>query len=268
MNNLCRLTIAVVGLPFWFVTTGISQETNARWTVPNDPNPQTILLEAEADNRAGRYEDALAKHVWFQENALKIQPAQYGVRLSFALSDWVELGKSYPPALEKLKSIRDEDDRQIREKKASRDLFADFEAINKHVQDPTRTKDTFIWLDKNDATFAGEVFSLAEADLVRAKEYRVCEKYLHPDADFERSSNYYEMQLEIAKSATMGNRLLDFAKKKFSNESATLVALLVVNGRKEQAEAIAAKAEKVLEDSNLKALLEKAKNGEVPEPWP
>jgi len=43
----------------------------AAWTPPENPNPQQILSEAQSDAKAGRYEDALAKHVWFHENALK-----------------------------------------------------------------------------------------------------------------------------------------------------------------------------------------------------
>ena len=68
------------------------------WTPPSNPNPDKILREAQDDARAGRYPDALAKHVWFHENALTYAPAMYGVRLSFALSYWVNLGNLYPPA--------------------------------------------------------------------------------------------------------------------------------------------------------------------------
>ena len=38
----------------------------------------------------------------------KFAPSYYGVRLSFALSDWVELGTLYPKALDTLKGIRAE----------------------------------------------------------------------------------------------------------------------------------------------------------------
>jgi tetratricopeptide (TPR) repeat protein len=268
MKSLRRFAIAAIGLPLWFATTGWSQTTNAHWTAPENPNPNAILQEAEADNRAGRYEDSLAKHVWFHENALKIQPSQYGVRLSFALSDWIELGKSYPPALEKLKSIRDEDDQKIRMNKASRDLFDDFASINDYLEDVDRTKGTFIWLDKNAPAFATEAFDSAKPALIKTKEYSLCGKYLHPESAFARIQDIYERNLKMGKDPKLGKRVLDYGKKNFSYESATLVALLVVNGRKEEAENIAAKAEKILDDPAFKALLEKAKKGEVPAPWP
>jgi hypothetical protein len=47
--------------------------------------------------------------MWYFNHALEYQPGQVGVRLSFALSDWVELGRSYPKALQALIEIRDHD---------------------------------------------------------------------------------------------------------------------------------------------------------------
>ena len=34
------------------------------WTPPENPDPQTILNEAQSDALAKRYEIALAKHIW------------------------------------------------------------------------------------------------------------------------------------------------------------------------------------------------------------
>lgn len=236
--------------------------------MPKNPNPAAILREAETDKTAGRYKDALAKHVWFHENALKIQPAQYGVRLSFALSDWIELGNSYPPALEKLKSIRDNDEKKIRESRAPRDSFHDFEAINEYLKDINRTRDMFIWLDTNAPVFAKEVFDLAEPDLIKTKEYHLCGKYLLPDVSFEKIRDAYQENSEIAKNPRFGKRLSDYGEKSFSNKSATLVALLAVNGRTKEADEVAAKSETVLNNPEFKSLLEKAKKGDVPAPWP
>lgn len=269
MNAGIKRTAVLVALALVTVSCGKNVSSNEqRWTPPENPNPEAILQEAEADRRAGRYEDSLAKHVWFHENALKIQPAEYGVRLSFALGDWVNLAHAYPPALEKLKSIRDDDEKKIRENKSSRDLFHDFESINEHLEDFNRTKDTFIWLDTNTPDFAKSVFDIAEPDLVRTKEYRLCGKYLDPDTSFERIRNLYQDQIKIGQEPEFGEDLSDFPKKYFSNESATLVALLAVNGRTNDANHVAAEAEKILNDSAFKALLEKAKKGDVPAPWP
>jgi len=69
---------------------------------------QRSLDRAEQFRSDGKYEQALKEHIWYHKNALRYDPAQYGVRLSFALSDWAELGQVYPPALHALRSIRNE----------------------------------------------------------------------------------------------------------------------------------------------------------------
>src|SRR5688572_26854027 len=56
----------------------------------------------------GKYEEALREHIDFHDNILKTHPAMYGVRLSFALSAWIDLGQEYPKALTALKDIRDQ----------------------------------------------------------------------------------------------------------------------------------------------------------------
>src|SRR5687767_3976644 len=75
---------------------------------PENPESSAILREAQADAREKKFEQALAKHVWYHRNALKHQPAQSGVRLSFALSYWKGLADAYQPAFAKLIEVRDE----------------------------------------------------------------------------------------------------------------------------------------------------------------
>jgi hypothetical protein len=245
----------------------------ASWTPPADPNPQQILSEAQSDTKAGRYEDALAKHVWFHENALKINSGLYGVRLSFALGDWAELGAAYPPALEKLKGIRDSAADRVRESDQPREAFHDFESINKNLKESSKTKDLFLWLDSHKPETAKSVFDLAKPALVEAKEYSLCGRYLEPDKSFEQSrKNYRELkkmaQRQTAQNVSHDDRLLDFAEKNFANQTTTLVALLVANDRKADADRIAAEALKERNDSPFKAEMDKAKQGTVPAPWP
>src|SRR3954462_5851261 len=96
---------------------------------------QRALDDAKRLTDQGDYEGALAKHVWFHDNALKVRPSYYGVRLSFALSDWIKLGKKYPKALEKLKSIRDEKTAKLLAGDSNRELFHDVESINQHLNE-------------------------------------------------------------------------------------------------------------------------------------
>jgi hypothetical protein len=70
-------------------------------------NPQIRLQNAFTAAGEGRHEEALREYIWFHDHALELEPALYGVRLSFALAYWVELAQDYPAARTALEGIRD-----------------------------------------------------------------------------------------------------------------------------------------------------------------
>lgn len=262
------LTLALAILVL--VVSGCAQKVDVEdeWKPPKNPDPQKILDEAQADARAKRYEDALAKHVWFHRNALKHERSLYGVRLSFALSYWHELGKAYPPALVKLKEIRDEAAKNVTNGKHVRESFHDLAAINRTVGEESRTKEIFVLLDAQNADAATEVFDLAQPALVKTKEYKLCGKYIDSKRSFPRIIESFRRDKRMAEDPRFGARHLEFANKEFTNDSATLIALLAVNGRKAEAEEIAGDAKKEWNNASFHAEIDKALQGKIPKPWP
>lgn len=247
-----------------------AQSSNSNWSPPSNPDPKQILSEAGADAKNGKFADALAKHIWFHENALKHDSALAGVRLSFALSDWIDLGAAYPPALEKLKAARNEADKNVRNKtgRDAYDAFMDFDSINEALNEDDKTKELFVWLDSNQPEKAKTLFDLAEPSLVRAKENSLCGKYIDTEASLAAALNSYRMTSEIAQKPSHGKKLQDFADKKFINSTTTLVALLALNNRKAEAQNI---ADKISRESGLPQFqteIQSALNGEIPIPWP
>ena len=95
----------IIFIAFCVLLPSIGQAVD--WIPAQNPDVDAIRAEAQQDRRAGRYEIALKKHIWYHENALKLGIGQGGVRLSFALSNWPALGEVYPPALGKMRQIRD-----------------------------------------------------------------------------------------------------------------------------------------------------------------
>jgi hypothetical protein len=261
MRNLASLLLLAV------VLCG-SAAGQAPWRPGEDPNPQKILDEAKADATSGRYAEALAKHVWFFENALKYAPAMSGVRLSFALGYWKELSEKYPPALVKLQAERDEAATRVREAKDSRQSFIDFASINRELAEDGKTEELFLWLDASSPATASAVYSLAQPSLVRARKYDVCGKYLDPDRSLARMVRSYTENKKMAADSEFGQNLSDFGDKSLSNGVGTLVALLVVNGRTAEATRVADGALKARDDSAFRAQIDSALRGEVPPPWP
>ncbi|MBC8352873.1 MAG: hypothetical protein H8E66_12835 [Planctomycetes bacterium] len=244
------------------------------WTPPENPDPHAILWEAKTDAQAGRHEVALAKQLWYHENALALQPAQSAVRLSFALSNWLELGESYPPALKKMKQVRDDVEKRVRDEDQVRVKFVDFHefvAFNRTLREEQRTVETYKWLDETNAEDAKRVFHVAKPALIKQKEYELCGKYIVADRDLKRIGENYERGLKLAKDK-FGERHREFTEKQFLNASTTLVALLVQNDQKTEAEEAAMTAKKFVKNADLQKKLDRqlelALEGTVPTPWP
>jgi hypothetical protein len=263
-KNLPSMNSAIASLVLLML---LATVVRSEWTPPEKPNPSEVLREAQADAAAGRYDDALAKHVWYHDNALKIAPAQYGVRLSFALGYWHKLGLSYPPAMEKLRSIRDENVRAIQAGGGNREVFHDLTSINRQLGEEEGTARLFVQLDAERPEFAKLVYGLAQPALIRAREYSLAGKYLDPKRDFENAVRRLD-EMRKMENGDRAQRMMQFATSKFAAEITTLVALLNQNGRKEEAQAIADQARKHWDTEEFQQKLKEALKGAVPEPWP
>jgi hypothetical protein len=242
------------------------------WTPPPSPDAKVILREAKSDAKAGSYTNALAKYVWFYKNALKYDPGMRGVRVSFALNYWAKLGESFPPALEQLNTVRDEAAENVRQGKDTISAFQDFVAINAALKQDTNTSDFFAWLDVNKPDAARVVFDQSQnwllPALVRTKKYGVCGKYVDPDNSFWESLQLYRTLLEQSNQHHVGSKLKDFADHDFINKTTTLIAVLVIDGRKTDAQQL---VDNIAKEPNLpefKAEIQKALNGDVPEQFP
>ena len=238
------------------------------WTPPENPDPQTILNEARADTQAKRYEVALAKYVWFHEHALSVQPSMAGVRLSFALSDWETLGRVYPPALEKLRRTRDALELKAIKGEDIGSGFHDLAALNRTLKEDSRTTDAFRLQDELNPKAATVAFVYVKAALIKDKAYELYAKYIRPKRDFDQMKKLYELNLKMAENPQFGPRIAEHGTKTFRNNSATLVAVLAVNKRDQEAKEFAALAKQVLEDEDFSKEIDAALTGTVPNPWP
>jgi hypothetical protein len=252
------LLAAVLGL--------MSSEALAEWQPPEKPDPAEILNEASADARAGRFEDALAKHVWYHENALKGQPAQSGVRRSFALSYWLELGEQHPPALVKLESLRQAARKQALSSSERNvyDHFADFAAISETLNKHDEIVELFVELDEKHPKLAPRAYIVADDHLIAAKKFELCGKYLDGDKAMRLQIQTFEHHREMVKDPRFGADIGEFGEKMFRKEAATMVAILVKCDREAEAKRVAEKARAAWDDAELHAALDKALEGVLP----
>jgi hypothetical protein len=255
-------------LVFALLMTLMTSTVSAEWTPPANPDPSAILSEARADAIAGRYSDALAKHLWFHRHALTYRPSLYGVRLSFAIGYWLELAKNYPPALEKLMHVKEESASRLRDGSGTSDDFHDAVSINEYLNEDSATIALFMWLDQNRPDVARQSYEMAQPALVRSKQYSLCGKYIDSKTAAKKMLQLYLEHKRMAKNPSFGPDIETFGQKSLSNQASTLVALLVLNNRTDEADAVIMKVLKAWPDHTFRQELAKAREGLVPEPWP
>ncbi len=256
----------------------LGSSTESSWAPALDPgekpNPSKIYDAAKALASSGEYPAALERYLWYWNNALKYDRALTGVRLSFVLSDWVELGNHYPPARKALVDIRDRDTRTFLDGHGTFDLFMDVSSLNNYLKDDNATYELFTKLEKLDPKLAQQCFGVAQPVLFKQGDYALCLRYLgEPKAAFERIRNSWEMTKQSEKrfadiraesnARIKGNGFVPppppkFADRNFVNETRRLIKILVKTGHKKEAEEIRDQALLLLADEKLKSAVEDA----------
>jgi len=252
-----------IGLILLFVSSNLGA---AIWEPPPHPDPGKILGEAQNDANQGKFKIALEKHIWFHENALQIDQSYYGVRLSFALAYWVLLAEKYTPALDELISISDREEARIQKSnECCSKAFHDFSSINEYLKRYEKVVSLFVWLDESKPTVAKANFKFAKKSLIVSKKYLLVNKYIDPESELASYRNLYETAMSTLEEKDLGDEIKVFMKEGFIIDASTLVAILTINGRQNEAQHIAIESQKVFQSPEFDRKLEKALSGVVPE---
>jgi hypothetical protein len=217
---------------------------------------QQALDDARRLAREGKYEEALQKHVWFHDNALTNGPGYYGVRLSFALSDWAELGKKYPHALKVLRDIRDRKTSRLLDGEIDHHLFHDVSSINEYLKETKETVELFNKIDSRDSHFAAKVYDLADEALIEAKEFRLARKYQgDPQKRLVTATKNYQRGLDYSKKSIDESAARQAHERIFAEEAVRIITVLRETGDRPRAEQIQTEALKTLDAKEIKDAL-------------
>jgi len=217
---------------------------------------QEALNEARKFAAEGKFEESLERHVWFHEHALEVRPSYYGVRLSYALSDWAELGKMYPKALQTLKGIRDEKTSRLLAGQVDRQLFHDVESINDHLNESLATVELFKAIQATRPDFAASIYDLADEALIAAEEYVLAAKYLtEPLSRFEFAKDNFVEGMENAKTSQNTDQRRRAHEHIFADETVRLIVVLSKTGNQALAREIRSKALSVLDSPTIRDAL-------------
>jgi serine/threonine protein kinase len=209
----------------------------------------------------GRYEEALQRCLWYHQNALAIDPAQAGVRLSFALEQWGQLARLYPKARQAMAEVRDRAVREFSAGGGSFALFQEVEALNQQLGDAEATRTLFESIRKQNPDLAQQCYFVVERMLVESGKYAVCASFI-PDFRFrfEHARNVYRRTGEIADRTPEANTTMirRNAQRDFMNTTRLLIEILIGVGRQAEAEKIQEQALAVLNVPELRSAVSDA----------
>ncbi|MDM5180363.1 hypothetical protein PO883_24580 [Massilia sp. DJPM01] len=143
-------------------------------------NGHERLQNAAKASREGRHEEALQEFIWFHHHALEEEPSLYGVRLSFALGYWTELGQVYPKALDALRAIRKDKAEALLRGDAGLEWFRDVMAIDRELGNTTLTYQLYVALAESCPALATECARAALPAIVAAKDYALAACLMPP----------------------------------------------------------------------------------------
>jgi hypothetical protein len=235
------------------------------WRPPDDPDPHEILHEAVADGRNGHPEIALAKFLWFHENATSYEPSLSAVRVSFALGYWMDLASSYRPALDAFVRVRDETESAFRKNWTDFNRFKDVASMNARLGERERTATLFLAVASQDHGAAADLYRVAERHLISAGAYRACAPFLEVDKRIARAAEHYLWQRQYEASRPPCKfPPPSVARDLYIKDVATLVALLALNDRMHEARDAHQMSLLVLDDEDFRSILDAAVTGHFP----
>jgi hypothetical protein len=167
--------------------------------VVNETEATKVLREARQLVKSEQYAAALEKYIWFHNHALDFDRALAGVRLSYAIAEWVDLGEVYPPARSALESVRDAKGESLAQGAYDVSLFHDVASINRAFGQVDRTSDLFKSIANVDRGVAAKCFNIALESLVRMKEFDLARSFI---SDPRKEIDHFAMPLKFASPQT------------------------------------------------------------------
>jgi len=143
-----------------------------------EPDPKRVLRQARQLVKSQQYAEALEKYIWFHDHALDADRSLAGVRLSYAISEWVDLGEVYPPARSALQSVREAKAESLMQGAHDVSLFHDLASINRAFGQVERTRDLFKSIAAANRGVAEQCFHIALESLVHMKEFGLARSFM------------------------------------------------------------------------------------------
>lgn len=203
---------------------------------------------------AGEYAEALERHLWFHHHALEHDESMLGVRLSFALGDWMDLGKSYPPALEALEKLREAKTQQLLAGSGDARLFHDVVALNRAFAEEERTMALFEAVIASRPDDASAFWQFAKETVMKFARFDLARHYLkNPHEEYDTIVALYEEIEQMDVPAEQAAYLREYNRNRFVKDCMRLLHYAKAEFGAAEAETLRQKAKLRLQDVRLDA---------------
>ncbi|MDO3387926.1 hypothetical protein QWI17_18925 [Gilvimarinus sp. SDUM040013] len=197
----------------------------------------------------GQYKEALIQHQNYFEDSANV-PGLSGVRLSFALGNWAELGQLYPPALTALKELAQAKRAQLLDGDGNFTIFSEYESINSYINKGSETIETFLKLEEFYPDQASRYYNSIERLLMSEKRYEIIARHIKdPIYKFETIRHHREYEMGRLRSGDK-HASLDYANKYYHQELSRLLATTKAIGMIDYAKEIERRSEQYLTESS------------------
>ena len=214
--------------------------------------------------RQGKNQEALERFLWFHDHALEHEPAMYGVRLSFALSYWKQLGDGYPPALTAMKKTRDDKTILLENQKGNRFLFQDVVSLNETLGEGSKTIDLFRKLDQEQKDLATQCWDMAEEAIIKAKAYDLARKYIgNPVREFGKEKAMYDQNTAMYGGKNFGESFKAWNENNLVKKALQLIEVAIALNDSKAAKEIQGKALAIVDDYRLRDAIPSEKTKEA-----
>ncbi|NCT84705.1 MAG: hypothetical protein GXC94_16280 [Comamonadaceae bacterium] len=220
------------------------------WEPAPEASGREVLQAARRDALEGRLAEAAEKHLWFHEHVLERQPSMMGVRLSFALADWVALARRYPPAMAQMTAARDHALAQVEAGgPAGLKALNEVLAFNRYLRQPESTREGFNRLALRDPLLAEQALPRVLPALIELNDIELASKHLRVDDAVAHIAELYKL-LNTAKSSLSGDQLhamQRWQQRHMDIQLAQVVYVLCRDRREAEAEQVVARGRALLE---------------------
>jgi|GEM_PF-1496672 len=232
------------------VILALAASTAQAWEPAPDTSAQQVLRDARQDAAEGRLAEAAEKHLWFHEHVLERRPSMVGVRLSFALNDWVALARRYPPAMTQLLAVRDAAVARVEAGgTAGEKVLLEVISINKYLGAPESTRDAFSRLLQRDPVIAERSVLDVLPALIELNDIALASKHLRVDDVLGRTESFYT-HVRTLKPSLPANQIEDMKRwqQRYVDIRLARVAYVLCKDRREaEAEQVVARGRALLE---------------------